>query len=228
MKQKNQLRILGIALLVFISYTGLFSCSKNAEEKVEEGSAVVNTGRSDGLGGTVGAAVDLGLSVRWADHNIGAKSAEELGGLYGWADPTGAKKSQVYSDYPNDKPSKTISGTEYDIATVNWGKGWRLPSAAEFQELLDNTTREWTSVNGVNGYKFTGKKAGYTDNSIFIPAAGYRDGNMEMRQNHGDYWSGTLCDSSYYYANYFYFGTNYSNVGSERRYYGQSVRAVYK
>ena len=35
--------------------------------------------------------VDLGLSVLWADRNVGATSEFDLGGRYGWGDPTGGK-----------------------------------------------------------------------------------------------------------------------------------------
>jgi len=47
-------------------------------------------------------AVDLGLSVRWADCNLGAEKPEDYGGLYGWADPTG------------DNPVNYDAGKRYD------------------------------------------------------------------------------------------------------------------
>lgn len=63
----------------------------------EQGGLVVNDGNYTGpekqveIGGTVGLAVDLGLSIRWASHNVGASAPEEYGGLYGWGDPTGKR-----------------------------------------------------------------------------------------------------------------------------------------
>jgi len=56
--------------------------------------------------GTQGTAVDLGLSVKWADHNIGATTAEGYGNYYGWGDPTGNVQTKVASDYAvGEKPS---------------------------------------------------------------------------------------------------------------------------
>lgn len=34
------------------------------------------------IGGTIGTPVDLGLSVKWADHNVGASSESDVGGRY--------------------------------------------------------------------------------------------------------------------------------------------------
>ena len=45
-----------------------------------------------------------------------------------------------------------------------------MPTMEHIGELFDNCTSEWTTLNGVNGYKFTGPNG----NSIFLPAAGYR------------------------------------------------------
>lgn len=71
--------------------------------------------------GTIANAIDLGLSVKWASHNIGAKKAENIGGKYGWGDPNGDKNSENNNDYPSANPPTNISGTEYDIAKKTWG-----------------------------------------------------------------------------------------------------------
>lgn len=49
--------------------------------------------------GSKGTAVDLGLSVKWADHNVGATSAEGYGNYYGWGDPTGNVQTKAVGDY---------------------------------------------------------------------------------------------------------------------------------
>lgn len=110
-------------------------------------------------------AVDLGLSVKWASWNVGASAPEEFGGRYGWADPSGEKRTTELDDYPSATPPENICGTEYDIARAQWGDGWRLPSQAEFQELVDNCTWEWTEVNGVTGRRATAPNG----NSVFFP-----------------------------------------------------------
>ena len=77
-------------------------------------------------------AVDLGLSVLWADSNVGGNSESPIGGLYGWGDPTGEKTSQNVKDYLDVagglyvKTPQDISGTQYDIATAKWGTDWRV------------------------------------------------------------------------------------------------------
>ena len=70
-------------------------------------------------------AVDLGLSVRWADCNLGAEKPEDYGGLYGWADPTGeCTDTNVYDDnwnwladslYGGYMPTRDICGTLLDM-----------------------------------------------------------------------------------------------------------------
>ena len=123
-------------------------------------------------------AVDLGLSVKWASWNVGASAPEEFGGRYGWADPTGEKRTTELDDYPSATPPENICGTEYDIARAQWGDGWRLPSQAEFQELVDNCTWEWTEMNGVAGRRATAVNG----NSVFFPAAASRDGETVSNQ----------------------------------------------
>ena len=39
-------------------------------------------------------AIDLGLSVKWADRNLGAPTSFEYGGLYGWGDSSGNQKTE--------------------------------------------------------------------------------------------------------------------------------------
>ncbi len=175
---------------------------------------------------TTAEAVDLGLSVKWASWNVGASAPKEFGGRYGWADPTGEKRTTELDDYPSATPPENICGTEYDIARAQWGDGWRLPSQAEFQELVDNCTWEWTEMNGVTGRRATATNG----NSIFFPAAASRDGETVSNQvgQRGCYWSGTLYpgnDARYAYYFYFYEG-NQQPTRNNRRYMGYSVRPV--
>ena len=46
-----------------------------------------------------------------------------------------------------------------------------MPTPTQCQELLDNTTTTWTTLDDVSGRIFTSKID--TSKSIFIPAAGY-------------------------------------------------------
>jgi hypothetical protein len=137
----------------------------------------------------VGKPVDLGLSVLWADRNIGAVDSIGFGGLYGWADPTGIKTSTAVADYVNSELPNEISGTYSDITVARWGGLWRLPSHEDEQELLDKCTWEWMKSGTHYGYKVTGPNG----NSIFLSAGGSRYGTaVDDRGGAGHYWSGTL------------------------------------
>ena len=53
--------------------------------------------------------VDLGLSVKWARFNVGAKSETGLGGLFGFGDLTGCNNSIDPADYASADTYKTAS-----------------------------------------------------------------------------------------------------------------------
>lgn len=173
---------------------------------------------------TVGDAIDLGLSVKWASWNVGATAPEEFGGYYAWGE---VEEKDDYSEstylyYQNGEYvhiGADISGTEYDVAHVKWGDGWRMPTKSELQELCENCSWNWTTQNGVNGYKVIGSNG----NSIFLPAAGDRYGTEASSVSDGFYWSSSLVEGTYYaYLFYFYSrSTDWSY-----RYGGLPVRPV--
>ena len=116
-----------------------------------------------------------------------------------------------------------ILAKEYDAAAQIMGGDWRMPTDTEIQELLDNTTNEWTQVNGVNGFKFTASNG----NSIFIPAAGYcNDGSVSGVGRDGSVWSSSLDTSDPSYAWYLYFYSGNCRMDDYNRCDGQSVRGV--
>ena len=158
-------------------------------------------------------AVDLGLSVKWATCNVGADNPEEYGDYFAWGE-TEAKTDYSWPTYEwcngsyntmtkycNNSSygyngftdNKTVLDPEDDAAHVNWGGSWRMPTDAEWTELRNNCTWTWTTQDGVNGYRVTSKKTGYTDKSIFIPAAGGRyDASLYEVGTDGNYWSSFL------------------------------------
>ena len=185
--------------------------------------------------------VDLGLSVKWATCNVGATSPEEYGDYFAWGETT-PKTTYYWSTYKycngtSDSMTKYCTSSNYgtvdnkttleltdDAAHVNWGGSWRMPTLAEQEELTDNCTWIWTTQNGVNGYKVTSKKNG---NSIFLPAAGYRNGsNLGNAGSNGDYWSSSLGASNSGSAYDLGFGSSVVGWNDIGRYYGHSVRAV--
>ena len=183
----------------------------------------------------VGEAVDLGLpsGTMWSSCNVGATKPEEYGGYYAWGE-TEEKEDYIWSTYIHCNGSREtchdlgtdISGTEYDVAHHEWGGKWVMPTEVDFLELIDNCTSEWTTINGVKGRKYTSKING---NSIFLPAAGYRmTGEFNSIGSYGYYWSSTLLPSNSYSAYHLYFRPGNAYWNNDGRYYGQSVRPVYK
>lgn len=178
-------------------------------------------------------ALDLGLSVRWASHNLGAEAPEQYGGYYGWGDPAGlhttdevydAQRNWLPGLYGGPNPPEQIAGTELDVARAKWGGAWRLPTHAEIEEL-EACARQWTEVNGVGGFRLTGPNG----NRIFLPAAGSRlDREVFDAGTAGYYWTGTsVSDSGAEDAYRLYLGEEGANTGPTQRYRGLSVRPVY-
>ena len=173
----------------------------------------------------VGNAVDLGLSVKWADMNVGATSPEGYGYYYAWGE-TEPKSVYLWSNYKyydgrfdtltkyctnssyGTVDNKTVLDPEDDVAHVKWGGDWRMPTWTEQYELLDKCTWTWTSCNGVNGYIVTGPNG----NSIFLA-----DNN---------YWSNSLYVSNSVRAYSLFFNKSDLDLYIYVRYTNGSVRAV--
>ncbi|MBE6321126.1 MAG: DUF1566 domain-containing protein [Bacteroidales bacterium] len=185
--------------------------------------------------------VDLGLSVKWATMNVGASTPEDYGDYFAWGE-TSTKSTYNWSTYTLCKGSsstltkyntsssygtvdnKTTLELSDDAARANWGGSWRMPTDAEMTELREQCTWTWTSQNGVNGCKVTSKSNG---NSIFLPAAGYRNVSaLSNAGSNGRYWSSSLntVNPNDAWNVYFYSGSVYRY--SLSRYYGLSVRPV--
>ncbi|MDD7529066.1 MAG: hypothetical protein PUK04_06365 [Bacteroidales bacterium] len=199
------------------------------------------TGNSDPANGHEW--VDLGLpsGTKWATCNVGATKPEEYGDYYAWGE-TEPKTTYDWSTYKwcngdYDTQTKYCTDSSYgtvdnktvleladDAARANWGGAWRMPTDAEWTELRENCTWTWTTKNGVNGYEV---KSNINGNSIFLPAAGYRDGGgLSSAGYDGDYWSSSLSTGYPGDAWYVYFLSGSVDRDSDNRYYGHSVRPV--
>ena len=143
--------------------------------------------------------VDLGLpsGLKWATCNIGASTPEAYGKYYAWGEI-----NTKYSYTPDNsrtygKASATLRtegiinykgqlNKSYDAASANWGSTWRMPTKEEFEELSNKCKWEWIEKNRTEGYKVTGPN----NNSIFLPAAGYRTQyKLWNDRSAGNYWS---------------------------------------
>jgi len=119
--------------------------------------------------------------------------------------------------------NKTVLEAEDDVATANWGSAWRMPTYAEWRELVNNTTSTWTTENGVYGRKFTASNGNY----IFLPAAGSRSvSGLDDAGSIGRYWSSSLHEIYSDYARYLDFNSSYVGPSGNSRFCGLSVRAV--
>ncbi len=185
--------------------------------------------------------VDLGLSVKWATCNVGANKPEDYGDYFAWGE-TEPKATYDWGSYKwccgsHDKLTKYNNQSSYgavdnktqlelsdDVARVNWGGSWRMPTWAEQDELREQCTWKWTTKNGVKGYKITSKKNG---NSIFLPAAGCRVGSsLNSAGSYGLYLSSSLNANYPYYVWYVDFDFRGVDRNCYTRYLGFSVRPV--
>ena len=194
--------------------------------------------------------IDLGLpsGTKWACCNVGATTPEAYGGYYAWGE---TEEKSVYNDvtylyatgedvdgngWYDDYLSDTdtdgvwknlgddIAGTQYDVAHVKWGGSWVMPSREQQDELRNNCTYEWTTVNGVEGGKFTSKTNG---GIIFLPAAGTRGGSgLYFAGSNGYYWSSTQYPSYTKFAYGLRFNSGSTDWSNYDRDYGRSVRPV--
>lgn len=149
-------------------------------------------------------AVDLGLSVKWSSFNLGASSYAEKGDLIGWGDSTGDSIIFNYEQYAPGIYDQSISGNpEYDVAAAQLGDEWRIPTLEEINELKKCNWKYYSNYNntGLKGVEITGIDD-YSNNSIFIPLAGYR----KYKQTYDDdqyafIWSSEIDESGYAYFN---------------------------
>jgi hypothetical protein len=180
--------------------------------------------------------IDLGLpsGLLWADRNIGASNPDEVGLYFQWGDTVGYTTEQItngekefsaqFSDYfdatvdgrnvtfnkYNFDGGFTVLQPEDDAATVNMGAEYRMPTKANFEELINNCTlavvdtdgNEYEVIGGkvkiegkFKGVKFTGSNG----NSIFIPLS-YCVENRQFTNDYCYLWSSMLSETTYYTA----------------------------
>lgn len=157
--------------------------------------------------------VDLGLSVRWADRNVGASITSAAGDYYAWGEDS-VKTSCSLSNYAY-LPANTfltgyafsatddldflslgtdgnISASEYDAATVTLDSAWRMPTLDEMQELVEKCSWQAFTHNGTDGFLVTGPSG----KSIFLPCAG----SSEQSGTFACYWTAQSVSGDSYRA----------------------------
>ena len=156
---------------------------------------------------------DLGLSVKWSTHNLGASSPTDFGQYYFWGDTVGIRRpinddeivpySGQYAEFES-RLQNHIAKTRYDAAYQLQGKNWRMPTVADFRELMNKCSCVRIYVNDVCGFLFTGPNG----NTLFLPEAEglkprYQNLSSGMIFNDNDsfkavYWTDELADYSVY------------------------------
>ncbi len=177
-------------------------------------------------------AVDLGLSVKWADCNLGATSPEQIGDPYAWGELTKKGDLRFTSDNYEWVKNGTITNWDtymkhpfsdklcdnanlrfrvgnifardiaprYDVANSVYGKGWRLPTIDEWEELMRDCKLTWIKIDGDKCVKAVSKKNGAT---LYLPATGWYGSDDTFKRTNskkskyqdkskGLYWSSTV------------------------------------
>ena len=172
---------------------------------------------------------DLGLSVIWANKNVGADKTEDVGGYYAWGvtdeyaapftykwfneDGSKAKKyvSQNSHSESGTADGLTVLKAEDDVASVILGGDWRMPTKEEINELKALDCLEGYELNGKKGLLFVGNG----DNGLFIPYGGYKDkSDTPVSTNYAYLWSSSLVTASSSAPEYIDYGAyTLQNIG---------------
>ena len=172
-------------------------------------------------------------------NNIDPQSGPAI--VYKWANGGESMLTKYCNDsnygYNGFTDNLMTLETADDAATANWGSGWRMPTSDEIEILGDDApytrvvSMEWVDNykgSGVAGNLFTGIGPGYTERSIFLPAAGYcaYENGPTNSGSEGYYWSSSLSDlTTSAYILYIYGGD--ARKARDYRYKGLTIRAVH-
>ena len=126
--------------------------------------------------------IDLGLpsGLKWATCNVGASSPKDIGKYFAWGETktreSYTEKNRIYYSYKN-------LNAAHDVATQVMGKGWRLPTKSDFDELASHckcqNAGDGVVLVGSNGHK------------IYIPFSGKKYESSLDDSFPSSYWSST-------------------------------------
>jgi len=160
--------------------------------------------------------------VIWATRNVDvpgtfAENPEDAGMFYQWNRKIGWPATGEITGWNNSTPA----GDTWETANNPCPTGWRVPTIEELTSLMDADSK-WKDT------PLEGRIFGSGDNTIFLPAAGYRDnsgGALYDRGYYGYYWStSTGGDAARAYDAYFDNDSPDTNNSTRRN--GFCVRCV--
>lgn len=230
---KTKINVMLTILFSLVLMLALPACSSSDDD---EG------GNGDNGSGTKVEAVDLGLSVKWADRNVGALYPWGIGSYFAWGETTEKQKfkkenykffDETIHDYTkyNNVDGKITLEAQDDAATAALGKKWRMPTSEEIDELADRCKWVETTLNDIKGYKIIGPSG----NSIFLPSGGYKEPYGTFHGGDALYWSSS-CDIYWDSSNRDYEDAScidtykisaQSKTNYRERTYGLLIRAVH-
>jgi uncharacterized protein (TIGR02145 family) len=137
--------------------------------------------------------------VEWARTNVAApgtfaQNPEDFGMFYRWNNTVGWSTTDPLvphdgtSEWSDSDMNNLNEIPEWNPANDPCPEGWRTPTNSDLATLYATTDSEWTTLNGVNGYRFSNAEI-----DIFFPATGYRTnaGSLYSQGEFGYYWSST-------------------------------------
>ena len=196
--------------------------------------------------------VDLGLpsGLLWATCNLGAETPFEIGDMYAWGE-TVPKTVFDYDNYQHlveivvDENNyvdfimadlgECIAGTQYDAAAVNWGYGWRMPTMAEIDELIEATgadslhPQQWMAEGDVSGMS-VGDRLFFTAGADVDYHTQEHPGGVMVK--FGRYASASMVEFDDYTGNGFAYSMQFIpeqklDWRTALKYFGRQIRPVY-
>ena len=213
--------------------TATFTVRPNANLAVGTYSPTININGSGGATATVNASFEVkeGVEINgviWATRNVDAvgtfaSKPESAGMFYQWNRKVAYPATGAVTGWNTTSPT----GAAWESANDPSPDGWRVPTKEDIDKLLDATKVDyvWTTVNEVNGARFTDKATG---KSIFLPAVGQRintNGTLEYAGDFGAYWSSANMTETTAYVITF---DNQTGLAYNLFGYGCSIRPVKK